>query len=81
MPKKNGEPTVAEARIMDKVRKLGGVVVQTNDEFGRHFTSMDGHKLASSDDIISRMIRDGLFVPRGGDGLFPDSGQTFTVRP
>lgn len=24
MPKKNGEPTVAEARIMDKVRKLGG---------------------------------------------------------
>lgn len=81
MPKKNGEPTVAETRIMDRARKLGGVVVQTNDEFGRHFTSPDGHKIASSDDTISRMIRDGLFVPRDQDGLFPDCSQTFMVRP
>jgi hypothetical protein len=25
MPKKNGEPTVAESRIMEKVRNRGGV--------------------------------------------------------
>lgn len=57
------------------------MVVQTNDEFGRHFTSMDGRKLASSDDIIARMIRDGLFVATPGDGLFAGHSQTYRLRP
>jgi hypothetical protein len=81
MPKKNGEPTVAESRIMEKVRNRGGYIVQTNDEFGRHFTTMDGKKVASDDDTVSRMIRDGLFVPRAQDGLFPGCSQTFVPRP
>jgi hypothetical protein len=55
--------------------------VQTNDEFGRHFTTMDGKKVASDDDTVSRMIRDGLFVPRAQDGLFPGCSQTFVPRP
>ncbi len=81
MPKKNGEPTVAETRIMEWCRKMGGVLVQTNDEFGRHFTTLDGKKVASDDDTVARMIRDWLFVPRAQDGLFPDCHQTFEPRP
>lgn len=77
MPKKNGQPTKAESRIVEKCRKLGGVLVQTNDEFGRHFTAKDGSKVAASDDTIARMIRDGLFVPAAEDGLFPGCAQTF----
>jgi hypothetical protein len=77
MPKKDGKPTKAELRILERAKRQGGVVVLTKSERGEEYTSQDGKRLASDDAIISRMIRDGLFKPAADDGLFKGISQTF----
>lgn len=77
MPKKDGTPTVAELRIIDRVKRFGGVVVLTKGENGDRYTTPHGLTVASDDATVARMIRDGMFAPAADDGLFPGMPQTF----
>lgn len=77
MMKKDGTPTKAELRIIERVKEHGGYFILTKDEFGNHYTTQDGRKVASEEETVERMIKDGLFKPRENDGLFDGMSQTF----